>query len=164
MKGATGSWLSRLFGRREAPPADAERVRLDAWMREGFEHQQKGSLSAAGRLYRQILDADPGYADAAYFLGTIADGEGRSEEAVSLYRDAVKAKPEEPTFLFALGNQYYRARRFEEAVQTLGRGLKLRHGVLPSARGRRCPIPPPRPQSASNASPAGSGASSPSMT
>lgn len=126
MKGATGSWLSRLLGRHEAPPADAERARLDAWMREGFEHQQKGNLSAAGRLYRQILDADPGYADAAFFLGTIADGAGRSEEAISLYRDAVKAKPEEPTFLFALGNQYYRARRFDEAVPTLGRGLKLR--------------------------------------
>jgi tetratricopeptide (TPR) repeat protein len=95
-------------------------------MREGFAHQQQGRLPEAGRLYRQILSADPGYADAAFFLGTIAAGEGRSEEAISLYRDAVKAKPEEPTFLFALGNQYYRARRFEEAVQVLGRGLMLR--------------------------------------
>lgn len=95
-------------------------------MREGFEHQQKGRLPDAGRLYRQILKADPGYADAAYCLGTIAEAEGRREEAVSLYRDAVRAKPEEPTFLFALGNQYYRARRFEEAVQALGRGLELR--------------------------------------
>jgi protein O-GlcNAc transferase len=128
MKGAAGSWLSRLLGRREAPAADTDRARLDAWMREGFEHQQKGRLPEAGRLYRQILKADPAYADAAYCLGTIAEGEGRREEAVSLYRDAVKAKPEEPTFLFALGNQYYRARRLEEAVQTLGRGLKLRPG------------------------------------
>jgi predicted O-linked N-acetylglucosamine transferase (SPINDLY family) len=126
MKGAAESWLSRLLGRREAPAADTNGARLDAWMREGFEHQQNGRLPEAVRLYRQILKADPGYADAAYFLGTIVDGEGRPEEAVSLYRDAVKAKPEEPTFQFALGNQYYRTRRFEEAVQALGRGLKLR--------------------------------------
>lgn len=126
MKGAAGSWLSRLLGRREAPGADVDKARLDAWMREGFEHHQNGRLPEAARLYRQILKADPGYADAAYFLGTIADGEGRREEAISLYRDAVKAKPNEPTFLFALGNQYYRARRFEEAVPALARGLELR--------------------------------------
>jgi predicted O-linked N-acetylglucosamine transferase (SPINDLY family) len=95
-------------------------------MREGYEYHQKGRLADAERLYRQILKADPHYADGAYMLGTIAAGEGRGEEAVTLYRAAVKAKPYEPVFLFALGNQYYRARRFEEAVQTLGRGLKLR--------------------------------------
>jgi len=95
-------------------------------MREGYEHHQKGSLPEAARLYRQILKADPRYADAAYFLGTIVDGEGRSAEAVSLYRDAVEANPDEPTFLFALGNQYYRARRFDEAVETLGNALVLR--------------------------------------
>jgi tetratricopeptide (TPR) repeat protein len=126
MNDATGSWLSRLLGRRKGPDAGTERDRLDAWMREGYEHHQKGRLPEAERLYRQILNADPRYADAAYLLGTIADGEGRSDEAASLYRDAAKAKPYEPAFLFALGNQYYRARRFEEAVQTLGQALKLR--------------------------------------
>lgn len=126
MKAAAGSWLTRLLGRGKAQGADAQAGALDAWMREGFEHHQKGRLAEAGRLYRQILKADPAYADAAYFLGTIADGEGRGDEAVSLFLDAVKAKPGEPTFLFALGDQYRRARRFEDAVQTLRRGLALR--------------------------------------
>lgn len=127
MKAAAGSWLSRLFGRREAPGADAgPRAQLDAWMREGYAHHQNGRLQEAGRLYRQILEADPRYADASHFLGMIADGEGRKDEALALYRDAAEAKPDEPAFLFALGNGYHRARRFEEAVQALGRALALR--------------------------------------
>jgi predicted O-linked N-acetylglucosamine transferase (SPINDLY family)/predicted SAM-dependent methyltransferase len=122
------NWISRLLSRRGGPEADAERARLDEWMREGYEHHQKGRSADAGRLYRKILESDPGYADASYFLGVIAQGEGRNDEAVTLFRSAVAAKPDEATFLFALGTQYYRARRFDEAVTTFRSGLAFRPG------------------------------------
>jgi len=126
MKGAPGGWLSRLFGRRKVPAADTARARLDAWMREGYAHHQNGRMQEAGDLFRQILETDPRYADASYFLGLIAEGEGRIDEALALYRDAAEAKSDEPAFHSALGNTYCRARRFEEALQALGRALALR--------------------------------------
>ncbi len=129
MKGAAGSWLSRLLGRRDTFAAGAARqAQLDAWMREGYAHHEGGRLQEAARLYKKILEADSRYADASYFLGVIAEMEGRSDEALARYRDAVDAKPNEPAFLLALGKRYFHARRFEDAVQTLGHTLALQPG------------------------------------
>jgi predicted O-linked N-acetylglucosamine transferase (SPINDLY family) len=131
MKAAAGSWLSRLFGRRDAPAAVPPTgaplpAQLDAWMREGYAYHRDGKLQEAERLYRQILDAAPRYADAAYFLAMIVAGQGRREEALALYRAAAEAKPDEPTFLLALGIAQLHARRFDEAAQSLERALKFR--------------------------------------
>src|SRR5262249_23701534 len=45
-------------------------------------HQQKGELSTAEQIYRQILTADPNSADAWRGLGIIANQTGRPQEAI----------------------------------------------------------------------------------
>jgi len=104
----------------------AERAQLDDWMRQGYALHEGGDLERAAGFYRRILEADPGYVDATFLLGMIAEAQGAAEEAAARFQAAAAARPDEPAFLFALGKQQYRARRFEEAVDTLERGLALR--------------------------------------
>ena len=124
MRKPSGSWISRLLGR-DGAPAAAGGANLDAWMREGYAHQQQGRLADAEAAYRRILAADSRYADAAFFLGVIAESTGRQDEALACYGDAVDSKPDQPEFLFALGNLNFRMRRFDEAATYLGRGIAL---------------------------------------
>ena len=71
----------------------------DLCFNQGLAHYLLGDLSGAERLFRQTLEADPGFARALDGLGCVARSRGRPEAATALFRQAVAA---DPTFLETL--------------------------------------------------------------
>lgn len=75
-----------------------------------------GNLGDAEKLYRQLLDEDPGQADALHYLGVIYLQTGRFEDAVSLIRSAIDARPGYLDAMVNLGFGLNAMGRFDEAV------------------------------------------------
>lgn len=67
---------------------------LQALLNEAGRHRQAGQLADAERLYRQILAADSGHADALHFLATTLHRLGRLDEALAAYDAAIRLKPD----------------------------------------------------------------------
>ncbi len=91
------------------PPADrfAEAVRL----------HQAGNLIRAERLYRELITANPGHADALSNLGSILVRRGQLEEGIACLRAALQSNPHHGPALFNLGNAYRQSGRLDAALQ-----------------------------------------------
>ena len=90
---------------RELPPeAASPPVRVLTILKSAIEAHQAGHLDEAEHLYRQILEIDPGHANANHFLGVIAHHTGRGDEAAQLIAKAIETDPDNPSFHFDLGN------------------------------------------------------------
>ena len=66
---------------------------LQALIDDAIARHQAGDLAGAEALYREILDADPGHADANHLLGVIHHQTGNSEKAVEQITRALEANP-----------------------------------------------------------------------
>jgi len=119
--------------------SDAEREALAA--RERFpDHRdilfvQAASLERLQRfdeaeeVFLAILEADPGDANAANYLGYLwADRQVRLNEALDLINRAVELDPENPAYLDSLGWVHYRLGSTEEAVFWLRRAIEFNDG------------------------------------
>lgn len=63
---------------------------------KAYEGQKKiGKIDYPGleKRFRAAADADPNLAEATYNLGVLADRQGKTKEAVSLYKEALAKKP-----------------------------------------------------------------------
>ena len=116
------NWLKRLFGPADALAGNAGA--LDGALRAGYDHESRGELAEAERLYRQVLEAEPENAEALYFLGRIAQRDRRDEEALHLFQRAAELRPSDATIALVLGGSLMRQRRFAEAAQAWRRGLE----------------------------------------
>ena len=56
---------------------------LRAKLETGLRHHKAGDLAAAERIYRHILEVQPGNHEALYLLGTLAQQTGRIDAAVA---------------------------------------------------------------------------------
>jgi predicted O-linked N-acetylglucosamine transferase (SPINDLY family) len=109
------NWLRRLMRAEPAPeraPADTP----DEWLRAAFDCEARGDPAGADRLYRRVLEREPGHTDALYFLGRMAVRDQRGDEAIALFQQAVDLRPGEMLYQLELGAALLDARRFDEAV------------------------------------------------
>jgi len=83
-------------------------------------HQQ-GRLDEAEALYRQILETEPGHADAHHMLGVGACQRGDLEQGVRLIERAIAASPNDAVFHNNLGNALRENKRIDEALGAAGR-------------------------------------------
>lgn len=60
---------------------------------QALTHHQAGRLQDAEALYRKVLDAQPGHADALHGLGLLALQRGYASEAITLIEQALHLKP-----------------------------------------------------------------------
>ncbi len=65
---------------------------------DAIRHHRAGQLTAAERLYRQILAVDSHHADSLHFLGLIACQTGRLEAAIALIRQAITINPSKASY------------------------------------------------------------------
>ncbi len=80
-------------------------------------------------VFLAILEADPGDANAANYLGYLwADREVRLPEALELINRAVELDPENPAYLDSLGWVHYRLGSTEEAEFWLRRAIEFNDG------------------------------------
>jgi predicted O-linked N-acetylglucosamine transferase (SPINDLY family) len=94
-----------------------------------LERHRAGALDEAERLYRAILDRDPGCADAWHLLGLIEHQRGRPSEAVARIERAVSLSPRFAAAWSNLGRALRAEGRQEEALDAFRRALELDPGL-----------------------------------
>jgi Flp pilus assembly protein TadD len=94
-------------------------------MAHAAEHQKKGRLEEAERLYRRVLRHNPRNVDAMRLLALIDIGAGRETEAESLLQQAIAAAPDFLAALLDLGRLRKDQDRFGDALQCFDRALAL---------------------------------------
>src|SRR5476649_2612886 len=60
----------------------------------GAHHQDAGDLGQAEALYRRVVDADAHDLNARYRLAVVCQMQGRTAEAIILYRQLLEVKPD----------------------------------------------------------------------
>jgi protein O-GlcNAc transferase len=89
------------------------------------EHHRAGRVREAEALYRQVLGAQPGHADALHLLGVLAHQTGRAETAIELIRRAIDARADVGAYFGNLGLILAGEGRFEEAIEAHLRAVEL---------------------------------------
>jgi predicted Zn-dependent protease len=92
--GSTVAFLQRTPARASPPPADAA-----AWFSRA-EALEASDRRAAESAYRRVLAIDPTHADAYLNLGALLCESRRCDEAVALYDEALRRKPNEALLHF----------------------------------------------------------------
>jgi len=87
---------------------------------------QAGDLQQAGILYRQILEKEPGHADALYLLGVIAHQRKQYDSAVELLIKAIENNPSIAVYHHSLGNVFKDLGKFDAAIECYEKALRLR--------------------------------------
>ncbi len=89
------------------------------------EHHRAGNLARAEQLYRLVLRADPGNAEALHLLGVLAHQAGQPGRAVDLLREALARDPARAAAHADLGLVHQMQGRRDEAVACYRQALRL---------------------------------------
>jgi len=95
-------------------------------LERGLRLHQSGKLDEAGLIYRQVLDQNPGNADALHFLGLIAQQKGDAALAIDLISDAIEIEEPRPTFHFNLAAARLAAGDAAGALNSYRRAAELK--------------------------------------
>jgi tetratricopeptide (TPR) repeat protein len=95
-------------------------------LKAAWQHHQSGRLHEAGKIYRQVLKAEPRNADALGLLGMIALQLGDSEIAADLLCRAVLLQPTNPVAHRYLGDAYLDLHRSADAEACYRSSLALK--------------------------------------
>jgi predicted O-linked N-acetylglucosamine transferase (SPINDLY family) len=95
------------------------------WARQAVAHHQAGQLRQAEKLYRAIIQAQPGNFAAMHLLGALLHQYGKSDAAVSLLERAIRLKPDDPEMHSNLGAALIELKRHEDALASLDRAVAL---------------------------------------
>lgn len=87
-----------------------------------------GRLEDAGRLYEQILAADPGNASAWHFVGVVYHQLGNSDAAVAAIKRALELDPRYADASNNLGNVYRECGEFDAALSAYERAVEILPG------------------------------------
>jgi predicted O-linked N-acetylglucosamine transferase (SPINDLY family) len=90
------------------------------------QYHRAGRLEEAEQIYRQVLQADPGQADALHLLGVLAYQRGDDERAVEYIERAIRSDEHQASFHDNLARALYRQGRFAEAILAYQRVLRLK--------------------------------------
>jgi tetratricopeptide (TPR) repeat protein len=95
-------------------------------MEAATAHHGAGRLKEAEAIYRQVLEIQPGNAEALHRLGLIAGQFGRLEDAEVLIRQTIAAAPGNATFHCNLGIVQQRRGQLDQAIASYQRALGFR--------------------------------------
>jgi tetratricopeptide (TPR) repeat protein/SAM-dependent methyltransferase len=117
--------------KRRSPPARASRPAaraapadyLSELTHKGLQLHRAGRLPEAEAIYRQVLDAKPGHADANHLLGGLAHQAGNHALAVELISKAVAKAPKQPAYCNNLANALHALGRLDEAVASYRKAI-----------------------------------------
>ena len=106
--------------------AQSKEDRLAVLFLRGAMYERQKKYDLAEKTFRQVIDLDPGNAEALNYLGyMLADQNMRLQEAQDLIRRAVNLDPNNYAYLDSLGWVYYRLNRLDDAAQQLMRSVQL---------------------------------------
>ncbi len=93
---------------------------------KGLQFHLAGRLPEAEAIYRQVLDAKPGHADANHLLGGLAHQAGNHEQAVELISKAIAKMPKQPVYCNNLGNALHALGRLDEAAASYRKAIAIK--------------------------------------
>ena len=94
-------------------------------LQQAFALHKQGKLSAAEKIYSDILKSDPRQFDALHLLGVLALQTGRPQIAVSMIGKAVAVDRKSPQALNNLGEALREMKRYAEALDAYDRAIGL---------------------------------------
>ncbi len=100
----------------------ARREAAEAYFRQAYEHQMKGELEEAVRLYRLSVEAYP-TAEAHTFLGWTYSFQGRYDEAIAECHRAIDVDPGFGNPYNDIGAYLIELGRYEEAIPWFKRAM-----------------------------------------
>lgn len=91
-------------------------------------------FTASLRQFREVSRIDPQFAPGYYFQGNCLAAAGNYDQAEAAYRKALKLRPEDATYLFALGKilQLAGPERLNDSIGALEKAVQLDRTYLPS--------------------------------
>ncbi len=98
----------------------------DEALTTAVQHHRAGRLEEAEQIYRQVLQAEPGQADALHLLGVLAYQRGDDERAVEYIERAIRSDEHQASFHSDLARALYRQGRFAESILAYQRALRLK--------------------------------------
>ena len=105
---------------RQTPEASsATRQQFEQWVAQGSSALQQGDNRAAEDAFRRALALDPNSVELLNNLAISLARQGRDEEAIALYKQALKLKKDDPITGRNLGVAYFRAHRYRDALPLL---------------------------------------------
>jgi predicted O-linked N-acetylglucosamine transferase (SPINDLY family) len=93
---------------------------------QALQHHQAGRFQEAETLYRQILQAQPGHADALHLLGMLFFQAGRPDAAIDFINQAITRNPGNATFYNNIGEAYRVLGKLDDAAASYRQALALR--------------------------------------
>lgn len=90
----------------------------------GMKFFNKGIYDIAALKFQQALACDPTFADAHDALGTVLLQQGRYNDAISCYNQAIKYG-QKAIYYNNLGSAYYYSRDFQSAIKCLENAIKI---------------------------------------
>ena len=110
------------------PDVPATSLTPDQAMQLGIAHHRQGHLEVAGRIYADLLQAQPRRPDTLNFMGMLQFQLGDHEGARKLLHDASMVAPREPGVWNNLGNVLVELGRLPDAEKAFRRSLALAEG------------------------------------
>lgn len=102
-----------------------DRLSIDEAYSLALSHQQNQSFEIAEKLYRLILDAQPGYSSARASLAQLLYSVNRLEEALKLARQVAEQRPDIPEFHVIFGLCLKRDKQYGAACEEFRQALSL---------------------------------------
>lgn len=99
---------------------------LQQLMAQATQHHRAGQLDMAKTLYLEILERQPGNADALHLFGLVCHQQGDHDTAVRYIRQAVEQVPNQPVLRNNLGDALHRAGDLAGAIVQLRQAVALR--------------------------------------
>jgi Flp pilus assembly protein TadD len=100
-------------------------VHLAAGIRLGLLHYSQGRLEDAMAIFRGLAFLDPRNPYLHALLGSVLQKQGRDEQAITEYSEALKYFPEDISSLANRGELHFKAGNIKEAIADLRRAAEL---------------------------------------
>ena len=98
---------------------------VETQLARAVQQHQSGDFAGAETLYREILAADSGQADALNLLGVACSQLGRHGEGATYIRQALDVRPDDPKLLYNLGNVLREEGALKDAAEVYARAAPL---------------------------------------
>jgi len=108
-------------------------------IQQGLFHHRRGELGEAMQRYSEVLRADPGHAEALYYVAVVACQEEQFKQGIELAEKALAAGPPQARVHNLLGKAHERLGEHLEAIKSFDAAIALDPGFA-EAHGNRAAL------------------------
>jgi len=102
-----------------------KRIATENTLTAALQEMRAGEYSRAGMICGQLLDKEPGNADALHLYGLIRQKLKDYESAAEFIDRSIRVAPDQPVYYVNLGNLRRELNRFDEAIPCYRKALEL---------------------------------------